>query len=137
VSRDVHIEGFGIGTEQVVMDGGNLEAARDHLGHDRVYLRVQQDKIAHDHGAAVGGLECDPAAECQCRLDRHAVQSDRKIAAWKSIAMYVSGDGGFSAEHIIDLLPADVLGMSRRDERFGEDVPVDFLRVRAGRENHR
>ena len=80
MSRDVHVECLGIGTQQMIVDCGDFDAVLDHLGHHRIDLGVQEHKIAHDHGTAIGGLERDPAAERKRRLDRHAVQRHRQIA---------------------------------------------------------
>ena len=44
-------------------------------------------EIAHDHGTAGRRLEAEPAAECQCGLDGHAVDSHLKVAARKAVAV--------------------------------------------------
>ena len=118
MTGDVHVEGRRVRPQQVIMHGGDLETARDHFGHDRIDLGVQEHKVSHDHGTAMRGLECDPAAERQCRLDRHSVQRHREIRARKAVAVNVVRDGGLAAERLVDLLPVDVLRMGRRGEPF-------------------
>ena len=131
VAADMHVERRGARAQQVIVNGGDLEPALDQLRHDRIDLGFQQHEVAHHHGLAMHRLERDPAAERQRRLDGDAVERHGEIGARKSIAMHVAGDGRLPAEDLVDLLPVDCLGVGARDERFGEDLPVDGLRIRA------
>ena len=65
MAPDVHVERRRARAQQVIMHGGDLEAALDQLGHDRVDLGVEQHEVAHRHGSPVCWLERDPAAECE------------------------------------------------------------------------
>jgi len=67
----------------------------------------------------------------QCRFDGHAVERHGEISARKAISAHVTRPSRFSAKRVVDLLPVDFLGMRRSDEWFRENLPVDFLRVRA------
>ena len=96
VAADMHVEGRRTRAQQVIVDGGDVEAALDHLCHHRFDLGLQQHQIAHRHDFATHGLERDPAAERQRRLDRHAVERHGEIGTRKAVTMDVAGDdGGF------------------------------------------
>ena len=47
MAADMHVEGRRAGAQQMIVDGGDLEAACDHLGHHRVDLGLQQHEVAH------------------------------------------------------------------------------------------
>jgi hypothetical protein len=82
---DMHIIGWWIGAQQMVMNGCNDNAARHHLLHDRVDLVFKQDEIAHHHGLAFHLIERDPAGKGERRLDRHAVDGDVEVGARKGV----------------------------------------------------
>ena len=63
---------------------------------------------------------------------RDAIGADGQIGARKTVAMDVTRDGGLSAQRVVYLLPVDFLCMGGSDEWFREDLPVNFLGVRAG-----
>src|SRR5215211_6404789 len=101
----------------MVVDRRDFHAALDQLAHHRVDLGFQQDQVTHGHGATLYRLECDPTAEGEARFDGEAVYGHLKIAARKTVAMNIAGDGPLAAEGIIDLLPIDLLGSCRGRER--------------------
>ena len=70
----MHVESRGVGAQQMIVDRRDVEAALDQLGHDRIDFGLQQHEIAHHHGTAMRGLECDPAAKRERRLDGDAVE---------------------------------------------------------------
>ena len=122
VTGDVHVERRRIGAQQVIVDRGDLEPAFDHLGQHRSDLGFEQHQIAHRHHAAMGGLERDPAAERQRRLDGHAIQRDVEIGARETVAVHVTGHGRrLSAKYAIDLVPVDLLRLGRRRHQ-GQDA---------------
>ena len=90
VPGDMHIKGFRIRMEQVIMHRCDLETALDHFRHHGTDLGLEQYEIAHNHGSALHRLERKPAAERQRRLDGDVVQRHREIAARKSVAADVS-----------------------------------------------
>ena len=51
MTADMHVERQGAAAQDVIMHRGDLEAARDQLGHDRIDLGLEQHEVAHDHGA--------------------------------------------------------------------------------------
>src|SRR5207302_64441 len=104
----------GAGAQQVIVHGGNLKSAFDQLEHDGIDLSFKQNEVAHDHGATVRRLECDPAAQCQRRFDGHAIERHREIRARKAVAMHITRYGGLSTEGIVDFLPVDFLGARAR-----------------------
>jgi hypothetical protein len=66
------------------------------------------------------GLESDPTAERQGRLDGDAVPRHRQIATGKTVTMHIAGHGQLAAEGIVDLLPIDHLRLRtcvRRQQR--------------------
>jgi len=107
--------------EQVIVHGRDLEAVLDQLGHDWIDLGIEQYQIAHRHGAAMRGLERDPAAERKRRPDGDAVERHRQVAARKAVTVNVARDGGCaSSDRFIDLLPVDLLGTGGgADRRHG------------------
>jgi hypothetical protein len=115
VPGNMHVERRRTRAQQMIVDGRDLEAVRDHLRHHRIDLGFEQHEVAHDHGAAVPRLERNPAAERQRRLDRHPVQRHGEIAAGKAVAVDVVRNGGLAAQRLVNLLPVDVLRLSRRD----------------------
>src|SRR5882757_7073285 len=97
----MHVERRRARAEQMIMDGGDLEPARDHLQHDRVNFRLQQHQVAHRHDTAMRGLERDPAAKRECRLDGHAVKRHRPVSATKSLSMDLVRDARLSPKYLL------------------------------------
>ena len=114
---DVHIERRGAAAQQMIVDGGDLDAVLDQLGHDRIDLGLQQHEVAHHHGAAMHRLEGDPAAERQCRPDGDAIERHLEVGSRKAVAMNIAGYGGRPAQRFVNLLPIDLLGICDRYER--------------------
>src|SRR5713101_9297115 len=131
MAADMQVERRRAGAQQVIVYSGDLEATFDQLEHHRIDLGLKQHEVAHGHSSSVCRLERYPAAKCQRRPDRDAVERHREIGAWKAITMHVTRHGGPPAKGVVDLLPVDFLCMCRRDEWFQKNLPVDFLRVRA------
>ena len=121
MAADMHVERRGAGAQQVIVHGGDLEAAFDQLEHHRIDLGLQQHEIAHDHGAAMRRLERDPAAKRQRRLDGDAVERHGQIGARKAVAVHVLRHDGFSAERVVDFLPVDRLCMRATGKRGNEN----------------
>jgi hypothetical protein len=132
MAADVHIEGSRAGTQQMIVHGGDLQAAFDHLQHDGVDLALEQDEIAHHHGFPMHRLERDPTAERQARFDVYAVKRHGEVAARKAIAAHVTRNRRFPAERVVDLLPVDFLRVSGGHERFRENLPIGVLRACPG-----
>ena len=61
MSSDMHVERRRICAQQVIVNGGDLKPAFDQLRHHRVDFSFKKDEVAHNHGAAMHGLEGDPA----------------------------------------------------------------------------
>ena len=129
VAADMHVEGRWAGAQQMIVHGGDIEAAFDHLEHDRVDFAFEQHEVAHHHGFAVHRLERDPATERQGRFDGDAVERHGEVAARKAIAAYVSRDRRLPAERVVDLLPIDFLRVGGSREWFRENPPVEVLRA--------
>jgi hypothetical protein len=110
VAAHVHVERRGSAAQDVIVDRRDLDPVLDQLRHHRVDLGLQQHEIAHDHRAAMRGLEGDPTAERERRADGDAIERHREVAARKSVAVHVTRDGGAAAERLVDLLPIDLLG---------------------------
>ncbi len=103
----VHVHGRRFGAQQVVVQGGDLEAAGLQLRHYRVDLRMGQDQVAHDHGLVPHGLEGDPGAQSEAGLQRHAIEGHRQVRPWQG--------------HLVD--PAG-LHRARLAQRLAHGVPV-------------
>ena len=91
------------------MHGRDLEAVLDQLAHDRIDLGLEQDQVAHHHGAAMGRLERDPAAEREGWADGDPIDRHLQVAARESVAVDVLRYGRRPAQRVIDFLPVDVL----------------------------
>ena len=111
MAADMHVKRRGIAAQHVIVDGGDLDAALDQLGHDRIDLGLEQHEVAHHHRFAMRRLERGPAAERQRRPDGDAVERHLQIGARKTVAMNVAGHGAGPSQRLIDLLPVDLLGM--------------------------
>ena len=109
VTADMHVERRRTGAQQVIVHGGDVEAAFDQLDHDRVDFGLEQHEIAHHHGLAVHRLERHPAAEREGGLDGDPVERHGQIGARKPVAVDVARYRGVPAERFVDLLPVDFL----------------------------
>src|SRR6266436_2161945 len=96
----------------MVVDGGNVDTTLNQLGHYRVYLALQQHEVAHHHGHVTHRLERSPAAESECRADRHAVKRHLQVGTGKAVAMDGTANRACSAENAVDLGPVDCLRVS-------------------------
>ena len=90
MAANMHVERGGAGSQQVIVDGGYLEPALDHLEHDRIDFGFEEHEVAHHHGLSLNRLERDPAAERQRRLDGDAVERHGEIGARKTVAVHVA-----------------------------------------------
>ena len=63
MALDVHIHRRWHGSEQVIVQRGDLDSAFGNTLHHRIDLIARQDQIAHDHGAVCGFLERQPRSE--------------------------------------------------------------------------
>jgi hypothetical protein len=109
VTSDVHVEGCRAAAQHVIVDGRDLDAVLDQLGHDGIDLGLEQHEITHHHCPAMHRLECRPAAERQCRPDGDAVERHLQVGSRKSITMNISGNRRSSSDCFVDLLPVDFL----------------------------
>ena len=86
----MHVKRRRVGAQQVVVQGGHLQALRQGLAHHRIDLSFGEDQVAHHHGFVAHRLEGDPTAKCEAWLDRHAVERNVEIAAGQPVAMDVA-----------------------------------------------
>ena len=121
MASNVHVERSGRGAQQVIVNGGDLKAAFDHLEHHRIDFGLKQHEVAHDHGVSVHGLERNPASECQSRLDGDAIEGNGQIGTGETIAVHIARDRGLPSKRVIDLLPVDFLSGRDRRERGRKD----------------
>jgi hypothetical protein len=89
---NVHVVGGRVGAQQVIVKGGDVDAARKQFCHHRLDLGLGQHEIAHDEGAAGHRLETEPASERQRRLNGHAIDGHLKVAAWDAVAVDIALD---------------------------------------------
>ena len=47
---DVHVHRAGLGAQEVIVEGRDLDPALEELLHHRVDLVLGEDEVAHDHG---------------------------------------------------------------------------------------
>src|SRR5262249_51511427 len=108
-----------------------LDPVLDQFSHHRSDFGLEQDQVAHNHGAPMSRLERCPTAERECRFDGDAVERHLQIRARKSVAMNVAGYGSASSRGFVYLFPVDVLGMDRstdhRDRADREHVSSTHL----------
>src|SRR5258707_224160 len=117
VSAHVHVKRQGLGAQQMILDGRNLEAAFQQLGHHGIDLALEQQEIAHDHRHVPHRLERDPAAQGKRGPDCYAVERDREISARKAVTMNRAADRPGSAENPVNLRPIDALRIRSRNRR--------------------
>jgi hypothetical protein len=60
VSPNVHIQDGDGGSQQVIVDGGYLDATLNEALHHRTDLRVGEHQVAHDHPTLARGLKRQP-----------------------------------------------------------------------------
>lgn len=101
------------------MQGRDLDAALQQLAHDGIHFSFRQDDIAHGHGAILGGLECDPTSQCQCRFDGDTVEGHLQVAPGNAIAVNFALDGSGFSESYIDLAPLNFGRTYMAGERHG------------------
>ena len=63
MSTDMHVEGFRVGTQQMIVHGRDLDAPLEQLSHDRIDFGLEQHQVAHHHRFTAHRHECGPAAE--------------------------------------------------------------------------
>ena len=90
MAADMHVEGGGRGAQDMIVDGGDLEAAVQQLGHDGRDLGFEKHEVAHQHGFTAHRGERDPAAQCQRRFDGHAVERHLQIGPRQAVAVYIA-----------------------------------------------
>jgi hypothetical protein len=86
----MHVKRRRVGAQQVVVQGGHLQALRQELAHHRIDLSFGEDQVAHHHRFVAHRLEGDPAAKREAWLDRHAIERDIEIATGQPVAMHVA-----------------------------------------------
>ena len=99
------------------MQRGDVDAGFKQLRHHRINLTLGQHKIAHYQRAIGYRLEAEPAAECQRRLDGHAVDGHLKVAARNAVAVDIALHGRGLAERSIHLCPIDLVCVGLTGER--------------------
>jgi hypothetical protein len=120
VPCDMHVHGGGLGAEEVVMQSRHFDSVLDQHRHHRIDLVMGQDQVAHDHGLIAHGLEGEPGAEREARLDVDAVERDLQVRARQADAVDAARrHRAFLAEGFADRLPVR-LGRSRSRNRKGE-----------------
>ena len=85
----VHVERRRLRTQQMIVQGRHRDAAREQLRHHRVDLILGEHEIAHHHRGVAFRLEREPAAECEGRQQRHAIDRHMQIGAREAVAMHV------------------------------------------------
>ena len=90
--------------------------------HHRVHLLLGEHEVAHDHRLVTPrGLEGEPGAERQGRLDRDPVERDLEVGAREAELVDAAGlVGARPAEGLVDPLPVG-LGVRRRGEHERQD----------------
>ena len=68
IAQDVHVERGWLRSEQMIVHGGDLDAALGQLLHDGIDLVGGEHEVAHDHRHAAVGAEREPAAQGQVGL---------------------------------------------------------------------
>ena len=63
------------------MHGGDLETAAQEAGHHSRYLLIEENEVAHDHGAVPHLLERRVRSECEPCLDRNTLHGDREVSS--------------------------------------------------------
>jgi len=95
----------------MVVDSGNLNIALDEALHHGTDLGVRKYHVAHDHGAIVRWLECEPRAQRKRGFDRDAIQGDMEIRARQTVFVHASGQiRSRPTEGSIHLGPVEVGG---------------------------
>ena len=112
MSTDMHVEGFRVGAQQMIVDRRNVDAAFEQLSHGRIDFGFEQDQVAHHHRFAAPRLEGGPAAERQRGFDCDAVDRHLKIGSRKTVTVNLTRDGTGLSQCCIDLLPVDLLSRS-------------------------
>ena len=121
----VHIEGCRLRAQQVIMQGGDRDAAFSQLGHDGRNLCLGEHEIAHHHGHIALWPERQPRAEGECGFEFDAIKRDMQIGARQPNTINAAGHlrAGL-AEGSGDLAPVGFRGRARyvrRDERACEN----------------
>jgi len=120
----VHIEGWRVGAQQMVMHGRDLQAFGQQLRHHGIDFGFGQHEIAHHHERVAHGFEGDPASEREAGLDRYAIERDFEIGSRKAVAMNGSRHRSRTAKDQIDFLPVRIGRKSRR----GAEAKKGFYR---------
>ncbi len=84
VPGHVHVDDRDRSPQQVIVDGGNLDAPRHEALHHRTDLRFGEHQVAHEHRAAVVRQESHPGAERERCPDRCAIERDLEVGARKA-----------------------------------------------------
>ena len=119
MAADMHVEGGGRGAQDMIVDGGDLEAAVEQLGHDGRDLGFEKHEVAHQHGFTAHRGERDPAAQCQRRFDGHAVERHLQIGPRQAVAVYIARHGRRFTQRRVDLLPVDIGCLRERGQGRG------------------
>lgn len=91
---DVHVEGAGARTEQMVVQRRDVDVLLFQLFHHGTDFIFGQHEVAHDHRLVPHGCEGNPRTQRQCRLEHDAVERDVQIGAWQSNTVDAAGHLG-------------------------------------------
>jgi hypothetical protein len=116
----MHVHHVGRHLVQVVVNSRDFEPAAQQARHHRRHLRIEQDKVPHDHRAVAHLLECRIRSEREPGLDGNALDGDGQIRSRHSDAEDVAGlHLARLAERLLHRLPVRISG--RRETRRGSD----------------
>ncbi len=81
VAEHMHVHRERLVSQQVIVQGRHLDAARRKFRHDRIDLGFGQHEIAHHHALIAHLFEGEPTAEREAGFQLDAVERDLQIGA--------------------------------------------------------
>ena len=87
---DMHVKRRRVGAQQVIMQGGHLNALGKQLAHHRIDFAFGEDEVAHHHRFVPHRLEGEPAAKGKARFEGHSVEGNLEVAAGQPVAMHLA-----------------------------------------------
>jgi hypothetical protein len=123
-AADVHEVDFRLVVEEVVVQGGDLQAVLERRVHRRRHFILEDDRVAHDHRAMARGGEGGPRAETGEWLQGHPVHLDGDVFPRPGDAHDAIGAGrGFHSARRADGSGVQPMGglRLRPNRRAGDD----------------
>src|SRR4030095_8642846 len=85
LALDVHKEYSGMIEEEVIVQGGNVQAAFQSYEHSQINFVFEENSIAHDHCFTVRGFsKASPRGQSHERRHFPAIDGNRDVVAWKA-----------------------------------------------------